>query len=355
MVVKVKLEGLNIVRARGKYYVYLRDSGEALLRGFEGSREDLNKRLAAVDMIDRYNRRRKRDLTKTFPEGTLGGLIQWYENECPRFERLSEATKKDYRAAFVYLASEWDAPLDTITQPSLYDVRDTCAKEKWPRFADKMIAALSAMFTEAVKRKKITANPAMGIDKAHKADPNANREWTQAEWEAATDGAPKEILIPLMLARYVGFRGQTIQALQWSQYETDPRFGKCLRVITRKNSEPTWVPAVPELQAFLDGLDRSSLKIATQEDGAPWPDEKAMQTAVSHYLRALEKDGRIGAQTTLHGLRATYAADLRRNGAATGDVAAALGDRSERMGEHYTRHVENETRVIRAFKGKTNP
>jgi hypothetical protein len=44
-----------------------------------------------------------------------------------------------------------------------------------------------------------------------------------------------------------------------------------------------------------------------------------------------------------------------RGGASDGDVAAALGDRSERMGKHYTRHVENEVRVIRAFEGKRNP
>jgi hypothetical protein len=31
-------------------------------------------------------------------------------------------------------------------------------------------------------------------------------------------------------------------------------------------------------------------------------------------------------------------------------VAAALGDRDERIGEHYTRHVENEINVIQAFQ-----
>jgi integrase len=92
--------------------------------------------------------------------------------------------------------------------------------------------------------------------------------------------------------------------------------------------------------------------ICTRQDGTPWEDEKQMQTAVSHYLRDLEADGKIGAGTTLHGLRTSYAADLRRNGAETGDVAAALGDKSERMGAHYTRHVENEAKVIRAFEGK---
>jgi hypothetical protein len=45
----------------------------------------------------------------------------------------------------------------------------------------------------------------------------------------------------------------------------------------------------------------------------------------------------------------TYAAALKRGGANTSNVAAALGDRDERMGAHYTRHVENEARVIQAF------
>ncbi len=77
-----------------------------------------------------------------------------------------------------------------------------------------------------------------------------------------------------------------------------------------------------------------------------------MQTSVSHYLRGQEVLGNIGAGTTLHGLRTSYAADLSRHGADTGDVGVALGDKSERMGAHYTRHVENETKVIRAFEGK---
>jgi hypothetical protein len=71
--------------------------------------------------------------------------------------------------------SGFDCPLDLITTPELYDLRDRCTKEKWPRFADKMISALSSMFTQAVKRRKIPTNPCFGMDKAHKADPNSNR------------------------------------------------------------------------------------------------------------------------------------------------------------------------------------
>jgi hypothetical protein len=352
--VKVKLNGLNIVPARGKYYVYHRDSGEVLLKGFVGSKADLERRLADPDLIAAYNNRRTRDLKRTHPEGTLGALVQWFETECPTFANLADATKKDYTAAFVYLRPEFDAPLSSITQPALYEVRDKCAAQKWPRFADKMMSALSSMFSQAVKRGKMPTNPAKGVDKAHKADPNANREWSPEEWTAATANAPKEIAIPLMLARYVGFRGQTIASVQLKNYQPHPKYGKCFRHIAKKNAEPSFVPVEPELQAYLDSLDRTSLNIATRADGTPWADEKKMQTAVSHYLRGLEKDG-VGAGATLHGLRVSYATEFGRGGASDGDVAAALGDRSERMGKHYTRHVENEVRVIRAFEAKKKP
>lgn len=355
MVVRVRMDGLNIVKARGKFYVYIRETKKPLLVGFEGSRADLMRRLEQDDMRDRYHALRVRDLKRTYPEGTLGALIQWFENDCPRFAKLSEATKRDYRAAYQYLQPEWGAPLESITQPSLYDVQEKAAKAKWPRFADQLIAALSSMFTQAVKRNKMPMNPAKGIEKAAKADPNANREWTADEVAAALAAAPPEIKTPLMLARFAGFRGQTIATLQWKSYQADPRFGKCFRHTARKNDEQSFVPASPELQVYLDGLDRTALRIATRNNGQPWDSEKQMQWTVSHFLRDLEEGGKIGSGTTLHGLRVTYAADLRRNGAATSDVAAALGDRSERMGEHYTRHVENEARVIRAFEGKTKP
>lgn len=352
MVVKVKLQGLNIVRARGKWYVYVRGTGATLLRGFEGSKAALFKRLAMPDMMATYNAKRQRNLNQTYEDGTLGALVAWFQKDCPKWDTLSDATRRDYLAAFKYLAPEFDAPLDTINQVSLYEVRDRAVKDKWPRFADQMMAALSSMFSQAVKRGKMPMNPAKGLDKAHKSDPNSNREWGAAEWRDAIALAPPEIKTPLMIARYAGFRGQTIATLQWKQYEPHPATGKCLKVVARKNSEPVRIPATPELQAYLDGLSRTSLNIAVRNDGTPWVDEKQMQTAVSHFLRGIEGKSAVEAGATLHGLRVTYATEMRREGSDVGDVAAALGDRSHRMGEHYTRHVESETKVIRAFERK---
>jgi hypothetical protein len=168
-----------------------------------------------------------------------------------------------------------------------------------------MISALSSMFRQAVKRGRSTGmkiNPCLGMDKAHEADPNANREWFPEEWPVAFQRAPMEIKIPLMLARYGGLRGQSIVVVGWKQYRPDELTGMCFRFVTRKNQRGLYLPAMQELQDFLAGLSRSSTLIAVRDDGTPWPSEKEMQTRVSHYLRDLERAGLIGAGTTLHGL-----------------------------------------------------
>jgi hypothetical protein len=376
VVAKVKLEGLNIYQSRGRWYVYRRATGEALIKGFEGDRADLDRAMAKPEFLAAYNRPRQRAASlsaSNFPITTLGGLIFWFTNGdidrkdltevgteagddkagYPKWKKLSVATRKDYLDAYDYLRPEFDIVLSDIIQSDLYDLRDKCAQNKWGRFADQMISALSTMFTQGVKRGNrtgMTLNPCRGMDKAHAADPNANREWFKNELPVALERAPMEIKIPLMIARYGGLRGQSIVVAGWKQYQPDDLTGMCFRFVTRKNQNGVYLPALPELQTFLAGLDRSSTLIAVRDDGTPWPSEKEMQTAVSHYLRDLERQGLIGAGTTLHGLRVSYAAWWKRTGGANNsEIADLLGDKSERMGAHYTRHVESEANVIRAF------
>jgi hypothetical protein len=242
----VRLEGLNIYRARGKWYVYRRATGEALIKGFEGERADLDREMAMPDFIAAYNRPRKRVApTSELGMNTLGGLIYWFTNgdidrkdgttaadtngdagdddkaAYPKWRKLAAATRKDYLDAFEWLRAEFDILLSDVTQPDLYDLRDKCENQKWGRFADQMISALSSMFTQGVKRGNktgMTINPCRGMDKAHAADPNANREWFPEELPVALERAPMEIKIALMLARYAGLRGQTIVVAGWKQY-----------------------------------------------------------------------------------------------------------------------------------------
>jgi hypothetical protein len=78
-VIKVKLKGLNIVEGRkpGTWYVYPRGGGEALIKRFEGSREELLKKLFEPEVMQAYNRPRlQRKLAGSFPIETLGGFPQ---------------------------------------------------------------------------------------------------------------------------------------------------------------------------------------------------------------------------------------------------------------------------------------
>jgi integrase len=101
-----------------------------------------------------------------------------------------------------------------------------------------------------------------------------------------------------------------------------------VQLVTRKNKLPTFIPAMEEMQAYLGSLKRGSTLIAVRDDGTPWKSEKELRTRVSHWLRGRERDGLIGAGTTLHGLRVSYAAWWKRNGATDAEVADFLGDKS---------------------------
>lgn len=355
--VKVRLKGLKIARARGKYYVYVRATGEKLLKGFEGNEKALRDRLSEPDMIGAYNVHRKR-APKSYPEHTLGGLIAWYTDpaKCPAFKDLADGTKDNYLKALAWLEPEYDVPLASITQADIYEVRDRCVEKKWAAFADTMTDALSSMFTQAVKRGKMPSNPAYAIDKAHKTNPNANREWRPEEWQVVMERAPMALKIPYMLARHLGYRSQSTVAVKWTHYQSDERFGMCFRMKHKKNDEAHWLPAHPELQAFLASIKVRTTEghIALKRNGKPWENEGQLQKRSSNFLTGLARKGLVGPGLTEHGLRVTFAAEIKRlTGANDDQVAAALGDRDTKMGRHYTRHVEQENKIIFLWAQRT--
>lgn len=353
---KVPLPGLNIRRSRGKWYVSQRAGGPSFVKGFVGSNRQLLAHLATPEVMDLYQETRVRPLKtrKAYPEGTLGELADWYRSgECPRWERLAKATKADYERVLAWLEPEFRQPLEWIDEGYVYEAQLKAAKEKWPRFADVMVSVLSAMFREAVKRRRMKSNPARGSERLHVTNRNANREWTAAEFEIAIKAAPPHIAAPMMVARYLGYRGQTIAVLNWSNYEKDEIFGRIMRVTAGKNDESYWLPCDTRLVTFLDAMARHSTRVCVSSDNRPWKNEQTMQGAVSRFLRKLETDGLTAPGLTLHGLRVTFASSIKRKtGGSDKDVATALGDRSERMGGHYTRHVEKEATITRLFAPK---
>ena len=138
----------------------------------------------------------------------------------------------------------------------------------------------------------MTINPCIGMDKAHEADPNANREWFTEEWQFARERAPLEVKIPLMLARYAGLRGQTIVVVNWKQYHAAPLTGSASASSRAKNKEKGFLPAMPELQTFLAELKvraqtASSRFATTARHGRA---KRRCRPRVSHWLRDRERE-----------------------------------------------------------------
>src|SRR5579871_5956262 len=177
-----------------------------------------------------------------------------------------------------------ERPPPLLRQPNLPPPNNPASVPPVCRLVALSRPPLSSMFTQAVKRKKMATNPCFGMDKIHKANPNANREWFAHEWEFVRNNAPMEVLIPCMIARHLGLAGQTIVGLSERQFFDHQQTGKAVQYTRRKNNKATLLPVMPELQTFLadrkvrsaDGL------IAIRDDGSAWASEKEMQTRVSN-------------------------------------------------------------------------
>jgi integrase len=351
--VNVRMRGLKVYSVGGKWYVYVRATGEALLKNFSGSKADVLKLLATPEMMGAYNTKRSRT-ARSYPEQTLGWLAAWFvvPTQCEHFKKLAQTTQDKYKECLSCLEEVYDAPLSDLRTHDIVLWRDKVEKDKWPAFADRMVTALSTMFGLAAERGWMDSNIAQGIRRTYKSNKNANREWLPAEWETVMGRAPMHLKIAYMLARHLGYRSQSTVAVEWSNYQPDPRFGMCFRMHHRKNDEPHWIPASPELQAFLASIKVRTAKgpIAVRFNGQPWESAAQLQKQSSNFLTKLMGKGLIGAGLTEHGLRVTFAAEIKRiTGANDSQVAAALGDRDTRMGAHYTRHVEQEARIIEVF------
>src|SRR5438045_8841343 len=97
-------------------------------------------------------------------------------------------------------------------------------------------------------------NLCLGMDKAHEGDPNANREWLAKEWKFACENAPLEVLMPMMIARYAGLRGQTIVKVNRKQIEDHPLTGKAIQYTPRKNRKAVKSVLLPVMQGLQDFL-----------------------------------------------------------------------------------------------------
>ncbi|WP_375597616.1 tyrosine-type recombinase/integrase [Devosia sp. Naph2] len=358
---RVKLKGLNIRRNKaGTWYVSLRATGKLLLSA-KCEREQLDAMMAGPDFLHAYStaeRKRRRE----YAAGTFGALAErWREGRS--FKALKPRTQSDYAKVLLFLDRAYDYSAADIETADVVEMRDLAAELKGDKFSDFVIAVISAVFRDALEAGLMKDNPAKGVRRLYKANKDANRRWTEDEWSKAYAISPAHLRAVLAIARHCGLRGQDIARLTWENYRPDPDMGKVLAFRPQKNGDKVGEIAIgvpAELRSLLDAMKAgdgtvqpaSNAPICRNSLGKAYPTENAMRKAWQDFKASDAFKSALpgSSDLTLHGLRVTFASELRESGFTDREVADMLGDMSEGMGKRYSRGAEMRKTSVRVFK-----
>jgi hypothetical protein len=203
---KVMLKGLNIRRNdTGKWYVSVRANGATLIKGFSGSRAELDRVMAKPEFLDLYANGRDKKKSRTYPTGTFGALIDWYE-ALDAWKNLSPRTQADYGKVKRFLEPTFSYSVAEIDSSDVMEMRDRPKALHYAKFSNDVIAYMSAVFREAKDDRRISINPALGIKRLYKAGKDANRRWNEEEWVNVFALAPSHLKAPMAIARWAGMR-----------------------------------------------------------------------------------------------------------------------------------------------------
>lgn len=295
--------------------------------------------------------------------GTLAELIAQYR-KAPEFTERAPRTREDYGKVFEYLAPIGDEPLVSIDQPYLYALRDKAFKHRKRRFANYVVQVVRLLLSFARRRGAVDTNECIGVETIPrpKGMKKANRAWSDGEREAVLTAAPIHLRAMIALGMFAALREGDACKIGRAGYD-----GSAIEAVASKNGEPLWIPAHFRLRTVLADADtarreardrKAKRRKATAIDppnlvvnsrGWAWT-ESGFRASFFALIRRLEAKGAARPGLTFHGLRHTVGRLIVEAGGASKDVAAILGDRSEAMGELYSREFDRRSRTASMIK-----
>jgi integrase len=317
---EVDLPGLHCPKSKGRRYVYDRKTGERFQADF-GT-------WALVEEIRAY--RASLPTAQEARPGTWGGLVVAFKKS-PEWKRLAERTRKDYSGrVFDYLKKIDDLPIEHITGPTIFKLRDK-VEAKSKRRANYIIQVMSRVFTWAIPRGLAKTNPAAGVSLVprDKSKPRANRVWTMKECEAVLHAAPIHLKVPIALCMFTGIREADALRVTWAAYREDQ-----FNFRPGKNDHDLWISPPPKLAAILATAPRKALTIAANSRGCQWT-ESGFRASWRTLRIELEAGKKVGTGLTIHGLRHTVGNVLADEGVSTAHIARVLGI-TEDMARKYS-------------------
>jgi integrase len=326
-----KITGLKSYTSKGEVYVYDRASGVRILAplGTAAFKEEL---------------RVVREAAAGRPAaiaGTFGAAVLIYR-EHHRWTDLAPRTKADYDKVLAYLAPLERMPLIQIDRAFIAGLRDKTYAKRKRRFANYVVAVMSAVFSIAAERGLMKDNPAKGVRliPRPKNAAKANRAWTEGERDAVIDAASNVLRPVIAIGMYAGLRQGDVLRLPRNAVKD----GWLALKTGKAGVEIAW-PVHRELAAILEAAPKhDAITLLASSRGRPWT-EDGFRSSFFRLINRLETEELIGAGLTFHGLRHTVGKLLKEDGASDEDIAIALGQKTTAMARHYSAEADTRTRM----------
>jgi integrase len=272
--------------------------------------------------------------TKT---GTVAWLVDQYR-QSTHYAGLKASTQKDrdhILRRFVALSGE--VQFAKIQAHHLSAGMD--AKADTPFAANNALVGLRGLFGWAVKRKHITINPTIGVDKI-KAKSKGFHSWTVDEVEQFRTfhpiGTRARLAFDLFL--FCGLRVSDV-------YRAGPKHVQdgLIEMFTTKTDTPVYLMIWPELQASIDATETGETFVLSSK-GAPFGSAK---TFGQWFGEECDKAG-LPRHCRAHGLRKAGATIAANDGATPHELCAMFGWERTSTAEIYTRQADRKRLAIRA-------
>lgn len=267
--------------------------------------------------------------------GTIAALIADFKAS-PEFtvQLTSERTRVSYAQQLDRLSCLGTFRVGDIGRSHVLKLRDKIAAKRGTRTADLFIAVARRLFSFAVDREMVAANPLAHIGRVNVEESYA--PWTESEFEAFRSSCPPQwAMTAAMLARWTAAARADVLSMCREQYD-----GASIRYARAKTKRhrvgELVISCHSELKAYLDALPIEVGLLVPDPQGRKWN-----ESAFSKAFRAVLDNAGL-KHLHFHGLRHTQATDIAEAGGSEAEIAAVTGHQSPAMVKRYTKRARQE-------------
>jgi integrase len=284
---------------------------------------------------------------KRAAHGTVAWLVAEYFGSLDFLGRPKSAQTKHRKHCEDFRAKYGELPVARLEQERLEKMFAKLIDR--PATANKWLEAVRDLMKYAVKRKLLTANPALGIKSRPSANPNGHHTWTPEEVAQFRAKHPigsmarlaLELMVTLALRRsdviWLGPTDVRTGVLKYTQYKMRERLPSHVEV-----------PIPLDLMEIIRRTPAGFKTWLVDGRGKPFK-----EWAFNHWFAREVKTAGLPARCTPHDLRKRCLTDLADAGKTIHQIMAVSGHITMKEVERYTRKADRAHNAREAMQGRT--